>query len=75
VEFRPGGGAVYKVARELRLGAEAYAELRVEGDSISWVAAGPTIAFTRGRFWMSGTFAIGIYQIDAAPRVNLAIAF
>ncbi len=75
LEFRPGGGAVYRVARELRLGAEAYAELRVTGDSESWVAAGPTLAFTRGRFWMSGTFAIGLYNINAAPRVNLAIAF
>jgi hypothetical protein len=75
LEFRPGGGAVYQVARELRLGAEVYSELRVHGDAISWVAAGPTVSWSRGRFWMSATFAIGLYQIRAAPRANLAIAF
>jgi hypothetical protein len=74
-EFRPGAGATVEVTPELRLGAETYSELRVTGDAISWVAAGPTLSWTHGRFWLAATFAIGIYQIDSAPRVNFAIAF
>ena len=75
VEVRPGAGFSIEIASRLRLGAEAYAELGVSGETKDWLAVGPTVSLTRGRYWLTGTLPIGVFGIDSAPRVNFAIAF
>lgn len=77
VELHPGGGVSIAATDELRLGAEVYAEfsLRGEPNYASWVVAGPDLAWTHGRFWLAGTFGVGVYQIKASARLNMAVAF
>ena len=75
VEFRPGAGASIETVSRLRVGAEIYAELGVTGETKDWLAVGPTVSLTRGRYWLTGTLPIGVFGIDSAPRVNFAIAF
>jgi hypothetical protein len=74
--FRPGAGVSVLVApdQDLRLGAEVMAEI---GEGDEWVIAGPNLAWTHGRFWISGAFGIGLNQsvINTAPRVQWGIAF
>ncbi len=74
-ELRPGAGVSVEVAGELRLGAEAYAELSSDTERESWAIVGPSLAWTHGRFWLSAAFGIGVYQIETAPRVVWGILF
>jgi hypothetical protein len=77
-EIRPGAGVSAEVKDDLRVGAEAYGELTVPHEESyypRWIVAGPSLAWTHGRFWLSATAGIGLYQIRAAPRVNFAVAF
>lgn len=75
-----GAGASWAVTDELRLGAELYAELGLAAPDDAydrWVTAGPTLAFTHGRFWIAASLAIGLHD-DAPtllPRLSWAIAF
>jgi hypothetical protein len=75
VELRPGAGISIEVIPDLRVGAEGYAELGVAGDPVDWLAVGPNLAWTHGRFWLSAAFGIGIFGVDTAPRINFAVAF
>ena len=75
LEIRPGLGISVRASGELRLGAEVYGELSLDDKEQSWLVAGPNLAWTHGRFWVSGAFGIGVYQIDAAPRVTWGIMF
>ena len=75
IELRPGAGVSIETVSRLRVGAEAYAELGLTGETKDWLAIGPTASLTRGRYWLSGTLPIGVFGIDSAPRVNFAIAF
>jgi hypothetical protein len=72
-ELRPGVGANVRITDELRLGAEFYAELSLDSTTTSWAVVGPDIAWTRGRLWVAGVFAIGVHQITAAPKLNLGM--
>lgn len=72
---RPGVGLSVQAVGELRVGAEIFAEIQARGTGTSWVAAGPNVAFSHGRSWLSGAFLIGIEHIDLAPRLIWAIAF
>lgn len=74
-EFRPGAGFSVAVGKDLRLGAEVYAEFRSSSKRYGWAVAGPNIAWTHGRFWVSAAFGIGVYQIDSAPRIVWGILF
>jgi hypothetical protein len=74
-EFRPGAGVSIRVKGELRLGGEVYSELSLDDNGTSWAAAGPDIAWTHGRFWLSASYLIGIHKIDNAPRAVWGIAF
>jgi hypothetical protein len=74
-ELTPAGGLSVRLVDELRAGAEVYAEVTLEGTDEDWVAAGPNLAWTHGRFWLSGSMLIGIREITAAPRVNWGVAF
>jgi hypothetical protein len=75
LEFRPGGGISVQVVGDLRLGAEAYAEIDLEDSDRSWAIVAPNLAWSHGRTWISAAMGIGIYQIDNAPRVMWGIAF
>lgn len=73
---RPGAGVSVEVKPDLRFGAEVETYLQVAGDGeYRWVAAGPNLAWTHGRFWLSGAFDVGIYHIRTAPRIVWGIAF
>ncbi len=74
-ELTPSGGFSVRLVDQLRAGAEVYAELTLDGADKDWVAAGPNLAWTHGRFWLSGSMLIGIVDISAAPRVNWGVAF
>lgn len=76
-ELRPGIGASYAVIDDLRLGVEAFGELPLDGDlkNHRWLGVGPNIAWTHGRFWLSASFLVGVYQIDTAPRAIWGILF
>lgn len=73
--LRPALGVSAAVWGELRLGAEGIASLAAHGAGVDWVAAGPNLAFTHGRFWLAASLPIGLSEIDAAPRVRWGIAF
>ena len=74
-EFRPGGGISIEVIDDLRVGAEAYAELDLDDSANSWAIVAPNLAWSHGRTWLSAAMGIGIYQIDNAPRLMWGIAF
>lgn len=74
-ELTPAAGVSVQIVDQLRAGAEMYAEIALDGPSRRWIAAGPNLAWTHGRFWISGSMAIGIIDINAAPRINWGVAF
>lgn len=75
LEFRPGGGVSVQVVGDLRLGAEAYAEIDLDNSNNSWAIVAPNLAWSHGRTWISAAMGIGVYQIDNAPRIMWGIAF
>jgi hypothetical protein len=75
LELHPGAGISIAIGRDLRLGAEAYAELSADDERASWAVVGPNLAWSHGRFWLSAAFGIGVYQIDTAPRFVWGIMF
>jgi hypothetical protein len=75
LEARPGAGISVEVKTDLRVGLEAYAELGVRGDVVDWIAVGPNVAWTHGRFWLAASLPIGVLAIDSATRINTGIAF
>jgi len=75
LEIRPGLGVSVRAHGDLRLGAEVYGELSLDDKQPSWLVVGPNLAWTHGRFWVSAAFGVGVYQIDAAPRVTWGIMF
>jgi hypothetical protein len=74
-ELRPGAGVSFDTVKDLRLGAEVYALVSLDSKAESFVFAGPNLAWTQGRFWVSGAFGIGLYQLETAPRVTWGIMF
>lgn len=74
-EITPSGGFSVQLVDQLRAGGEVYAEVTLKGADKDWIAAGPNLAWTHGRFWLSGSMLIGIREISAAPRVNWGVAF
>ena len=74
-EVRPGLGVSFRAVGDLRVGAEVYSELSLDSKKESWVVVGPNAAWTQGRFWLSASFGIGVYQIETAPRVQWGIMF
>ncbi|HET9623950.1 MAG TPA: hypothetical protein VFP84_21410 [Kofleriaceae bacterium] len=74
-EIRPAIGVSVSVTDELRLGGEIYSEVTFDRFTKTWAAIGPNVSWTHGRFWLSGAFGIGVYQVSTAPRVMWGIAF
>lgn len=80
-----GAGVSIQVVGDVRLGAEAFAEislkqmkpaipLAMEPPS-TWIIVGPGGSWTHGRFWLSAVYGIGLANIGTAPRVQWGIAF
>jgi len=72
--------ANYAVLEDVRLGAEAFAEQELDnpdGTRELWIAAGPTVAVTHGRFWVTLGAPFGLTKAGprALPRVVWGIAF
>jgi hypothetical protein len=74
-QLRPGAGVSIRAKGDFRLGAEIYGEIDVDDSVTRWLAVGPNMAWTHGRFWLSGAFGIGIVNITAAPRLMWGVAF
>jgi len=75
VELTPAAGISVRVFGDLRMGAEAYGEATFGGPGADWVAVGPNMAWTHGRFWISAALPIGLVDVSTAPRINWAVAF
>lgn len=80
ISLSGGAGVSWAVSEELHLGAELYGELGLtapQEDYERWITAGPTLAFTHGRFWVAASLGIGLDDDapDLLPRVAWAIAF
>ena len=71
----PSVGVSVLAVGDLRFGAELYSEIALEEDGASYVAVGPNLSWTHGRFWVSAAYAIGVYRIKDAPRMQWGIAF
>ena len=75
-ELHPGFGVSVLTVSSLRFGAEAFGEIDLDNNGgRSWAAAGPNIAWSHGRTWLSAAYGIGIYAIRDAPKINWGIAF
>jgi hypothetical protein len=75
-EIRPAAGISVRTIADLRLGAETYGEIGVTGnDVVDWLAVGPNLGWTHGRFWLAATVGIGLFGVTTAPRINFAVAF
>ncbi|HTE55549.1 MAG TPA: hypothetical protein VK698_32065 [Kofleriaceae bacterium] len=74
-QIAPAAGLSVRIVDELRVGAEVYAEAALRGPGPDWLAAGPNLAWTYGRFWLSASLPIGIIDASTAPRLNWAVAF
>jgi hypothetical protein len=74
-ELRPAAGFSVRTVGDLRFGAETYGELGVSGDVVDWLAVGPNLGWTHGRFWLAATVGIGVFGVSTAPRINFAVAF
>lgn len=72
---RPAAGISVAITDELRAGVEAVGSLFPRGPGTDWVAAGPNLAWTHGRFWLAASAPIGLSNIDSAARVRWGIAF
>lgn len=75
LEARTGLGVSVHVGADVRLGAEAFAQISLDDAGSTWAVAGPNMSWTHGRFWVSATYGIGLYQIKDAPRMQWGIAF
>lgn len=77
VQVRPNAGVSIEVVTDLRFGAEGFGEWWPQRDpgTQSWYAVGPDLAWTHGRFWLSGAFGVGISGIRTAPRVLFGVLF
>jgi len=72
----PSAGVSVQTVGDLRLGVEAYAQIALTGShDDDFYIAGPDLAWTHGRFWITATAGIGLKGIHAAPRVIWGVLF
>lgn len=80
---RPAAGVSVRLAGELRAGAELFGIITssddglatVEGPRATYLAAGPNLSWTHGRFWVSAAYGVGLTGVRTAPRLQWGIAF
>ncbi len=74
-----GVGLSFAVTDELHVGAELYGERTIASDrpNEAWLAVGPNVSLTYGRFWITAALPIGLGHgaPDFLPRVIWATAF
>ena len=77
IELRPGAGISIETKKDLRFGVEGYGDLFVDSalKKSRWFGVGPNMSWTSGRFWLTASLLIGVYQIDTAPRVIWGVLF
>jgi hypothetical protein len=75
VLVRPSAGVSVAITGELRAGVEVVSTMFPRGPGADWVAAGPNVAWTHGRFWLAASAPIGLSNIDSAARLRWGIAF
>jgi hypothetical protein len=65
-ELRPGLGISIETKKGLRFGAEGFLQYFVDSDlkKSNWAGVGPNMIWTTGRFWVTASFLIGVYQIE-----------
>jgi hypothetical protein len=74
-ELHPALGVSVRVTDELRLGVEAFGQVRLlDPGIVNWFAVGPDLAWTHGRFWLSAAYGVGVSGLDTAPRLNWGVA-
>lgn len=69
----PGAGVSVRIQRGLRVGIESHCELPESGTA--WMAIGPDLAWSFGRFWLSAAYGFGVLHGGDAPKVQWGIAF
>lgn len=74
-ELTPAAGVSVRVIGDLRVGVEAYAEAAFDDSEVDWLAVGPNLAWTHGRFWLTAALPFGVIDISTAPRLNWGVAF
>jgi hypothetical protein len=75
-QLQPAAGINVRITDDLRVGAEGIAAIAIHFPGrASWVAAGPSVAWTHGPFWLTLAVPIGISGVGAAPRLTWATAF
>lgn len=78
MQTHSGAGVTIGVTDELGVGVEAYGEFHLSSgasENEDWMVVGPDLSWTHGRFWLSASYGIGVYQISSAPRMKWGIAF
>lgn len=74
-----GAGISVRVTDELRVGAELRAELSLDerDEEDRWVSAGPNLAWTHGRLWVTAALPIGLHATapEVLPRILWGVAF
>jgi hypothetical protein len=75
IRVRPMAGVTVAITDALRVGVEAVSSFAAAGPGADWVAVGPDVAWTHGRFWLSASAPIGLSNVDAATRVRWGVAF
>jgi hypothetical protein len=71
-----GAGLTFAATADLFVGVEAYGALSFEDADEAWVAAGPCLSFTHGRFWITASLPIGLRDgPDLSSRIVWATAF
>ena len=72
-----GGGPSFAVTQDVFIGAELYGVMAFDDPDQAWLSAGPTVAVTHGRFWLTATFPVGLMARapDFVPRLIWAMAF
>jgi hypothetical protein len=73
--LKPGAGVSIEAVGDLRFGAEVFADISLDDRDETWVIAGPNLAWSHGRTWLSAAYGIGIKGIKDAPRFQWGIAF
>jgi hypothetical protein len=73
--LRTNLAAGFQARPALTAALELHGEFDKESGATDWIVAGPTIAWTRGRFWFSAHYGFGVSGIGRASRIAWAFTF
>jgi hypothetical protein len=85
IDANKGGGFRQRLRTNLAVGVlplpslttavELHGEFDKESGATDWIVAGPTVAWARGRFWLSAHYGFGVSGIGHASRIAWAFSF